>query len=90
AANPGKYGFVMDVTSMYYTILFTTKGGNRLFGPGGADVSSSYLATPEAIEGMNEFQKLKEVISFPAADLGTDTADGAFAAGNAAMHISGP
>ena len=90
AANPGKYGFVMDVTSMYYTILFTTKGGNRLFGPGGADVSSSYLATPEAIEGMKEFQKLKEVISFPAADLGTDTADGAFASGNAAMHISGP
>ncbi|MDD3959599.1 MAG: maltose ABC transporter substrate-binding protein [Oscillospiraceae bacterium] len=90
AANPGKYGFVMDVTSMYYTILFTTKGGNRLFGTGGADVSSSYLATPNAIEGMKEFQKMKEVINLPAADLGTDTADGAFAAGTAAMHISGP
>lgn len=90
AANPGKYGFVMDVTSMYYTILFTTKGGNRLFGPSGADVSSSYLATAKAVEGMKEFQKMKDVINLPAADLGTDTADGAFAAGTAAMHISGP
>ncbi len=90
AANPGKYGFVMDVTSMYYTILFTTKGGNRLFGTSGSDVSSSYLATASAVEGMKEFQKMKEVINLPAADLGTDTADGAFAAGTAAMHISGP
>lgn len=89
-ANPGKYGFVMDVTSMYYTILFTTKGGNRLFGPSGTDVSSSFLATPNAVEGMKEFQKIKEVINLPAADLGTGTADGAFAAGTAAMHISGP
>lgn len=90
AANPGKYGFVMDVTSMYYTILFTTKGGNRLFGPSGADVSSSFLATPDAVAGMQEFQRLQEVIPLPAADMGTDTADGAFASGNAAMHISGP
>jgi arabinogalactan oligomer/maltooligosaccharide transport system substrate-binding protein len=39
---------------------------------------------------MKEFAKMKEVINLPAADLGTDTADGAFAAGTAAMHISGP
>jgi arabinogalactan oligomer/maltooligosaccharide transport system substrate-binding protein len=90
ADNPDKYGFVMDVTSMYYTILFTTKGGNRLFGEGGADVSSSYLNTPEAVAGMEEFQKMREVLPLASADCGTDTADGAFAAGTAAMHISGP
>jgi arabinogalactan oligomer/maltooligosaccharide transport system substrate-binding protein len=89
-ANPDKYGFVMDVTSMYYTILFTTKGGNRLFGESGADVSSSYLNTADAVAGMEEFQKMREVLPLASADCGTDTADGAFAAGTAAMHISGP
>jgi len=80
----------MDVTSMYYTILFTTKGGNRLFGESGADVSSSYLNTADAVAGMEEFQKMREVLPLASADCGTDTADGAFAAGTAAMHISGP
>ena len=55
-ANPDKYGFVMDVGNAYYTILFTTMNGNRLFGPDGLDTSSSYLATEDAIAGMKIFQ----------------------------------
>lgn len=90
AANSDKYGFVMDVTSMYYTILFTTKGGNRLFSASGTDVSSSYLNTANAVAGMQEFKKMRDVLPLASADCGTDTADGAFAAGTAAMHISGP
>lgn len=90
AENRGKYGFVMDVTSCYYTILFTTLNGNRLFGADGADTSSSYLATPDAVSGMEVFQKLKSILNISAEDMTTATADGAFAAGSAAMHISGP
>lgn len=90
AANPDKYGLVFDVGNMYYTILFTTMNGNRLFGETGTDVSSSYLATPDSIAGMKIFQGLRDVLQMPAADANTATADGAFAAGNAAMHISGP
>lgn len=89
-ANPDKYGFVMDVSNAYYTILFMSANGNRLFGPTGADTSSSYLATEDAIAGMTVFQGLREVVPFAAADLTTATADGAFSAGTAAMHISGP
>ncbi len=90
AANEGKYGFIMDVGNMYYTILFTTMNGNRLFGESGTDVSSSYLATEDAIAGMTVFQGLREILPLAAADATTATADGAFAAGTAAMHISGP
>lgn len=91
ADNPNKYGFVMDVTTMYYTVIFTTANGNRLFGADGQDTSSSYLNTPDAVKGMKLFQSLKPVMrNVASADLATDTADGAFAAGNAAMHISGP
>ena len=89
-ANPDKYGFVMDVGNAYYTILFTTMNGNRLFGPDGLDTSSSYLATEDAIAGMKIFQSLHDVVPFNAADLDTGTADGAFSAGTAALHISGP
>ncbi len=90
AANPDKYGFIMDVSNIYYSILFTTKGGNRLFGEGGTDVSSSYLATANSVAGMKEFQKMRDVLPLASADCNTGTADGAFAAGTAAMHISGP
>lgn len=31
--NSGKYGFMMNVGDGYYTIIFTTSGDNRLFGP---------------------------------------------------------
>lgn len=89
-ANPDKYPIVMDVTSMYYTILFTSGDGNRLFGESGADTSSSYLNTDAAVNGMNIFQKLHDIVPVASADLGTDTADGAFKAGTAAMHITGP
>ena len=29
ASHPGQYGFVMDVTNVYYSILFTTANGKR-------------------------------------------------------------
>ena len=43
AKNPGKYGFVMDVGSSYYTIVFTTAEGNRLFGPDGTDTNNTNI-----------------------------------------------
>ena len=90
AKNSGKRGFVMDVGDGYYTILFTTAGGNRLFGTSGTDTSSSYLNTANAVNGMKLFQSLKDVLNVPAADLDTGNCDAAFQGGNAAMHITGP
>ncbi len=89
AEHPDKYGFVMDVGNAYYTIIFTTADGNRLFGPDGDDASNSYLNTPAAVEGMKFFQSLRGAVNVPSADMSTDTVDEAFAAGNAAMHITG-
>ena len=89
AANPGKNGFVMDVGNAYYTILFTTGNGNRLFGDSGTDTTNTCLNNADAIAGMKEFQKLRTALNVPAADLGTSVCDGAFQSGNAAMHITG-
>ena len=89
AANPGKYGFIMDVGNAYYTIIFSSANGNRLFGASGTDTSSSYLNSADSIKGMTFFQSLRGALDVPAADLTTSVADAAFAAGTAAMHITG-
>lgn len=88
-ANPGKYGFVMDVGSGYYTIVFTTADGNRLFGPNGTDTTNTNINSAASIKGMNFFQSMRSALDVPAADLDTSTADAAFQAGSAAMHITG-
>ncbi|MDR2193126.1 MAG: maltose ABC transporter substrate-binding protein [Treponema sp.] len=86
----GNRPFVMDVGNAYYTILFTTLGGNRLFGASGTDTTNTNLNTPAAVSGMQFFQSLRPILNVPAGDLNTSVCDGAFAAGNAAIHISGP
>jgi arabinogalactan oligomer/maltooligosaccharide transport system substrate-binding protein len=86
----GKYPFIMDVGNAYYSILFTTKGGNRLFGASGTDTQNTDLNSAAAVEGMRFFQSIRQILNVPAADINTSVADGAFQAGNAAMHISGP
>ena len=89
AANPGKYGFIMDVGNGYYTIIFTTSEGNRLFGPSGTDTSNTNINSPASVKGMKFFQGLRGALDVPSADLTTSVCDAAFAAGAAAMHITG-
>jgi len=91
AANPGMHGFMFDVTSAYYTIIFTTADGNRLFGPYGVDRQNSNINSPASVRGMEFFQQLRrEILDVPAGDMTTAIADAAFAAGNTAMHLTGP
>ena len=89
ASNPGKYGFVMDVGSGYYTIVFTTADGNRLFGPSGTDTTNTNINSAASVKGMKFFQSMRSALDVPAADLDTSTADAAFQSGTAAMHITG-
>ena len=89
ASNPGKYGFVMDVGSGYYTIVFTTAEGNRLFGPSGTDTTNTNINSAASVKGMKFFQSMRSALDVPAADLDTSTADAAFQSGTAAMHITG-
>ncbi|MDR2656048.1 MAG: maltose ABC transporter substrate-binding protein [Oscillospiraceae bacterium] len=88
--SANKYGFMMDVGNAYYTILFTSGGGNRLFGPNGDDQTKTYLNTDAAVKGMETLVSLRKILDVAAGDLNTSFADGAFQSGTAAMHISGP
>lgn len=89
SSHPGKRGFVMDVGSAYYTVIFTTENGNRIFGKDGDDETRSFINTPAAVNGMKFFQSLRSALDVPASDLDTATADGAFQSGSAALHITG-
>lgn len=79
----------MDVGSAYYTVIFTTENGNRIFGKDGDDETRSFINTPDAVNGMKFFQSLRSALDVPASDLDTATADGAFQSGSAALHITG-
>ena len=88
-ANPGKYGFIMDVGNGYYTIIFTTSQGNRLFGPQGTDTTNTNINSPASVEGMKFFRSLREILDVPAADLTTSICDSVFSSGGAALFITG-
>ena len=89
-ANPGKYGFMMNVATGYYTVMFLTNGGNRLFGERGEDAASPNLNTPEAVAGMRAFQSLRPILDVPAADIADDSiCASSFSSGNAAMYVTG-
>lgn len=88
--NPDKRGFIMDVGNAYYSIVFTTENGNRIFGSTGADTSTTYLNNDDAVNGMKFFQSLRPALNVPAADLSTGACDAEFQGGQAAMHITGP
>lgn len=88
-ANLGKYGFIMDVGNAYYTIIFTTSQGNRLFGPEGTDTVNTNINSAASVEGMKLFQSLRGILDVPAADLTTSIGDGAFMSGDAALYITG-
>jgi len=90
--SSGKYAAIFNVAEGYYVIpMFTGKGGNRLFGEDGTDVSTSYLNTDEAVEGMEYFQSLRSSLDVPSADISDNSVClAAFTSGNAAMYVTGP
>ena len=87
--NPNKFGFVMDIKSSYYGILFTTANNNRLFGESGTDSKNTNMNNKSAVTGLTYLQSLRESLGLQTIDLSTASCDGLFSSGNAAMHITG-
>ncbi len=87
--NAGKHGYLMNVGEGYYSYIFTTKDGNRIFGPSGDDGTVTNMNNDIAVEGMKYFQSLRSILDVPAADVTTAYCDGAFASGDAAMYLTG-
>lgn len=89
--SKGKYGVIWNVADAYYSPIFTGKNGNKLFGPEGTDAGNTYMATEDAITGMEYFQSFRNYLDVPVADLSDNVVClAAFTEGNAAMYITGP
>jgi len=87
--NPGKKGFVMDVSNAYYGITFMTGDNNHLFGEYGTDKSTPNINTPYAIKMVTYMQSLRHSLGLEDIQLTTSSCDGLFVSGHAAMHVTG-
>lgn len=88
ANNPGKQGFLMSPDA-YYAYIFLSKDNNQVFGPKGDDPTTTYVNTPQAVEGMEYYQSLRKIFDVPSADVTAAYCDGAFSSGTAAMYLTG-
>lgn len=89
AANPGKYGFVMQ-PAIYYAAPFAFSApDNLVFGPDGTDPATPNTDTPATAAGLDELVQLREILDVPAADLDAASVDSLFEGGQAAMEITG-
>jgi arabinogalactan oligomer/maltooligosaccharide transport system substrate-binding protein len=90
-ANPGRFGFMIEPGNAFFTIIFASMDGNRLFGPSGTDASTPNMNTPAAIRGM-EFmqQQIRPILDVPSGDLDGGFLDAAFEEGQVAMYLTGP
>ncbi|MGN0322073.1 MAG: maltose ABC transporter substrate-binding protein [Oliverpabstia sp.] len=87
--NSDKKGFMMDMSAVYYTYIFMTGDGNRIFGENGDDPAAPNVNTKAAVDGYKYMQSLRGLIDAPAADINAAYCDGAFMSGNVAMYITG-
>jgi arabinogalactan oligomer/maltooligosaccharide transport system substrate-binding protein len=83
------YLFLMDI-GPYYSIIFTTADGNRLFGPNGDDRVNSNINSAASARGMTFMRQLRTIMDLDAGDLNTSFVDAAFTSGTSAMTITGP
>lgn len=90
AANPGKYGFFMDMSG-YYTITWATQTPDkRLFGEFGTDTTVTNLNNPEVVETFAWMvENLRPVYDIPSADILQATLQAQFLAGESAMFVTG-
>ena len=85
-----KFALAWSVTDPYYSFMFLDSFGALLFGPNGDNPKQHNLNSPEAIEGMKYFQKLRNlVLNIPAADASRDFCHASFRSGASPMIITG-
>jgi len=79
-----------EVGGAFFNQFFLTTFGYELFGPNHNDPDAINFDTPEAIEGLEYFASLRDILPVPYGDLGWDETNGAFVAGEVPLLIIGP
>jgi len=79
-----------EAGNAFFNQFALTAHGFELFGPNHDNADAINFDTPEAIEGLEWFAGLREILPVPYGDLNWDTVHGAFVAGEVPLIITGP
>jgi len=88
--DKNKYGFMMEVWNFYYVYAFISGYGGYVFGNHGTDPFDIGLNSDAAIEAMNYYRTLKDVIPLQREDISYDIKSGLFIEGNLVFDYNGP
>lgn len=88
--SKNKYGIMWEVGNMYFSYPFIASTGGYLFGSDGTDKNDIGLNNAGAIEGLEVFASLREILPVNSGDITADIKRGMFTGGNVAMDIVGP
>jgi arabinogalactan oligomer/maltooligosaccharide transport system substrate-binding protein len=79
-----------EAGNAFFNYFFLTSFGYELFGPDHNDPDAINFDTPAALEGLEFFLSMRDILPVPYGDLNWDTVHGAFVAGEVPYIITGP
>ena len=88
--SKNKFALVWQANEPYFAHGFLAGYGYNVFGPNMDDKDQLGWDTPEAVEGMKFYQRLKEIYPVPSQDATWDVMTSLFSSGEAAYAITGP
>lgn len=88
--SANKFALVWQANEPYFAHGFLAGYGYKIFGPNMDDKNQLGWDTPEAIEGMKFYQRLKEIYPVPSQDATWDAMTSLFSSGEAPYAITGP
>ena len=88
--SKNKFALVWQANEPYFAHGFLAGYGYKMFGPNMDDKDQLGWDTPEAVEGMKFYQRLKEIYPVPSQDATWDVMTSLFSSGEAAYAITGP
>jgi len=88
--SENKFALVWQATEPYFAHGFLAGYGYKMFGPNMDDKNQLGWDTPEAIEGMKFYQRLKEIYPVPSQDATWDAMTSLFSSGEVPYAITGP
>lgn len=85
-----KYALMWEVGNLYFSYPFIASTGGYLYGDNGTNKDDIGINSDAAIQGLQEYVKLKEILPIKSGDINADIKRSLFSSGDIAMEINGP
>ncbi|HEY8422947.1 MAG TPA: maltose ABC transporter substrate-binding protein [Thermoclostridium sp.] len=88
--DKNQYGFMMEVWNFYYVYAFISGYGGYVFGNNGTNPFDIGLNSDAAVEAINYYRTLKDIIPLQREDISYDIKSGLFLEGKLIFDFNGP